>query len=51
MNLILALGGGILVGVIFSAVHIPLPAPPTLAGILATVGVFLGYQVYHLFSC
>lgn len=47
MELILALGGGIFVGIIFSAVHVPLPAPPTLAGVLGIVGVFLGYQAYR----
>jgi len=47
---ILALLGGLLVGVIFSAVKLPLPAPPTLPGILGAVGMFMGYQLFQLWK-
>ena len=45
--LVLALLAGFLVGVIFSAIKLPLPAPPELAGVLGIVGVYLGYKCWH----
>jgi len=47
---ILALIGGLIVGIVFSAVKLPLPAPPTLPGILGTVGMFIGYQLFQLWK-
>ena len=44
MNIVLAsLLVGALVGVIFSLIKLPIPAPPTLAGIAGIVGLWLGY--------
>ncbi len=44
MNEVLAsLGVGIVVGVVFSVIKLPIPAPPTLAGIAGIVGLWLGY--------
>lgn len=42
---LIALAGGIVVGFIFSLAKLPLPAPPTLPGILGAVGMFIGYQI------
>jgi XapX domain-containing protein len=39
---LLAIGAGFAVGVLFSLLRLPLPAPPTLTGILGAAGVFLG---------
>lgn len=40
---------GIICGAVFAAVKLPIPAPPTLAGIAGVVGVFAGYLlVRHL---
>lgn len=39
----LALGTGTLVGMLFAFLRLPVPAPPTLAGIAGIVGLFLGY--------
>lgn len=47
---ILALAGGLVVGVIFSVAKLPLPAPPTLPGILGAVGMFIGYQLLRLWK-
>jgi len=47
---ILALVGGLVVGVIFSAAKLPLPAPPTLPGLLGAVGMFIGYQLLSIFA-
>jgi XapX domain-containing protein len=47
---ILALAGGLIVGAIFGFVKLPLPAPPTLPGILGAVGMFIGYQLLRLWK-
>lgn len=47
-QLFLALLAGILVGIIFSALKLPLPAPPVMAGILGIVGIYLGGEAYKL---
>ncbi len=39
---LLALAAGLVVGLLFSWLRLPLPAPPTLTGILGAFGVFLG---------
>jgi len=39
----LALGTGALVGMLFAFLKLPVPAPPTLAGLAGIVGIFLGY--------
>jgi XapX domain-containing protein len=38
----LSLLAGVLVGVVFKFLKLPLPAPPVLAGVLGIVGVYLG---------
>lgn len=49
LEILLPLGVGILVGLIFSACRLPLPAPPVLAGVLGIVGIYLGGQLWpHL---
>jgi XapX domain-containing protein len=46
----LALSAGIAVGLLFSWLKLPLPAPPTLVGILGAAGVFLGSVIFHCFA-
>lgn len=46
-TVLLALLTGFIVGVIFSAVRLPLPAPPVFAGVMGIVGIFLGGQAYQ----
>lgn len=43
-QLVLALLTGLFAGALFSALHIPIPAPATLSGVLGIVGIFLGYK-------
>jgi XapX domain-containing protein len=38
-----ALVTGVVAGFAFAKMKLPIPAPPTLAGVLGIVGVFLGY--------
>lgn len=40
-----ALATGLVVGLAFTAVNLPIPAPPKLAGIMGIVGIYLGYQL------
>ena len=47
-TILAALGTGILVGVIFSALKLPLPAPQVWAGIMGIVGIFLGGELWRV---
>lgn len=41
----LALVTGMVMGAAFALLRLPIPAPPTLAGIAGVVGVFLGFLI------
>ncbi|NUY56705.1 XapX domain protein [Salinivibrio sp. MA351] len=41
-EVLLAVVAGFLVGVLFSAIKLPIPAPPVLSGVMGIVGVYLG---------
>lgn len=45
---LLSLLSGFSVGIIFSVVKLPLPAPPTSAGVAGVVGVFLGFVFFEM---
>ena len=47
MEIFLALLSGTVVGLIFSALKLPLPAPPVLSGVIGVLGVYLGGIVYE----
>jgi len=47
MNNLLALGTGLIVGIIFSLLKLPIPAPNALAGILGIIGIFIGYKLFQ----
>ena len=47
MQYALAILAGLIVGGVFSAIKLPLPAPPTLVGVLGIVGIYLGYRLYE----
>ncbi len=46
MQIGLALIAGLSVGVLFSWIKLPLPAPPTLTGIVGAAGVYLGSVLF-----
>lgn len=46
----LALAVGIVVGLIFSACKLPLPAPPMLAGVMGIAGIYLGSQLWQVLA-
>lgn len=44
---LLSLVTGSVVGIIFTALKLPLPAPPVLSGILGIVGIWFGSILYQ----
>ena len=50
MQYFLAVGAALAVGALFSWLRLPLPAPPTLTGILGAFGVFLGSVMFRLLT-
>lgn len=42
-EIFLSLSTGILVGVVFAFVKLPIPAPQALSGIAGIVGIYLGF--------
>lgn len=46
-EILLSLATGALVGVIFSLLKLPLPAPPVISGIAGIVGIYLGGVGYN----
>lgn len=45
-EIIIALFTGAIVGVVFSILKLPLPAPPVLSGIAGIFGIYLGGLAY-----
>ena len=46
-EVLLALGAGVAVGIIFSLLRLPLPAPPVLSAVMGVVGIYLGGELYQ----
>ncbi|PSW02603.1 XapX domain-containing protein [Photobacterium lipolyticum] len=46
-EVLLAILAGFIVGVLFSAIKLPIPAPPVLPGVMGIVGVYAGGAAYH----
>ncbi len=44
-EVILALLTGFIVGIIFAAFKLPIPAPPAFAGVAGIIGIYLGFKV------
>jgi len=45
---ILSLISGIICGALFSLVKLPIPAPPSIAGLLGIIGIVIGYYLVRL---
>jgi XapX domain-containing protein len=41
---------GFIVGLLFTRLKLPIPAPPNLAGVMGIVGILLGYLVATKFG-
>ena len=49
-EVIMATVTGVAVGALFAFLKLPVPAPPTLAGLMGIVGIFIGYILMtHIF--
>ncbi|MDA8234583.1 MAG: DUF1427 family protein [Clostridia bacterium] len=48
-EVIFSLATGLLVGVLFSVLKLPVPAPQTLAGVAGIFGLFIGYWLAQRF--
>ncbi|MRI34772.1 XapX domain protein [Endozoicomonas sp. OPT23] len=46
-EVLIAMVTGLMVGLLFSALKLPIPAPPVLPGVMGIVGVYLGSIAYH----
>ncbi|WP_035025823.1 XapX domain-containing protein [Enterovibrio calviensis] len=46
-EVLLAVVAGAVVGFFFSAIKLPLPAPPVISGIMGIVGIYLGGMAYQ----
>lgn len=44
--ILLSLLTGFIVGVLFTALKLPLPAPNMLAGVMGILGIYLGYLAW-----
>lgn len=47
---LLALLTGFLAGAAFALVGVPIPAPPTVAGVLGIVGIYFGFKTVEYFG-
>lgn len=47
---LLALCTGFLAGAAFAVVGVPIPAPPTITGVVGIVGIYLGFRVIEYFG-
>lgn len=45
-----SLGTGLIVGLIFTAFKLPLPAPPVFAGIMGIFGIWAGSQLWPILA-
>ncbi|WP_339060848.1 DUF1427 family protein [Tepidibacillus marianensis] len=48
-EILMSTGTGVIVGLVFAFLKLPIPAPPAIQGVMGIVGIFLGYQFYRLF--
>lgn len=46
-QILMALFAGLIVGLIFSFLKLPLPAPPVLPGIMGIAGVYMGGLLFQ----
>ena len=46
-QILLALLAGFIVGLLFSIIRLPVPAPPVLSGVMGIVGIYLGRIKYQ----
>lgn len=47
---VVALLTGFAAGAVFAVIGVPIPAPPTVTGILGIVGIYLGFRTVEYFG-
>ncbi|WP_181692415.1 XapX domain-containing protein [Natronomonas sp. LN261] len=47
---VMAFTTGFLAGAAFAAIGVPIPAPPTIAGVLGIVGIYAGFRIVEYFD-
>ncbi|WP_129113519.1 XapX domain-containing protein [Halegenticoccus tardaugens] len=47
---VIAFCTGVFTGALFKFLHIPVPAPPELAGVMGIVGIYVGFQIMEWFG-
>lgn len=47
-EILMSLLAGLIVGIVFAFLRLPIPAPPVLSGIMGIIGIFLGYKAFQL---
>jgi XapX domain-containing protein len=45
-----SLGTGLIVGVIFAFLKLPIPAPPAIPAVMGILGITLGYLLFSYFA-
>ncbi|GAB6099516.1 DUF1427 family protein [Halanaerocella petrolearia] len=41
---------GLIVGGLFSFLDLPIPAPPTLSGVMGIIGIYLGFMLVNMLN-
>ena len=41
---------GVVTGVVFGLLDVPIPAPPNLAGVMGILGILVGYRLIEYFD-
>lgn len=49
-EVLLAMAAGFIVGLLFSFLKLPIPAPPVLSGVMGIVGVYLGAGILWILT-
>lgn len=49
-EIIFALLTGLVVGIVFALLKLPIPAPPAAAGVVGIVGIYLGFKIVSWIS-
>nr|WP_096186933.1 DUF1427 family protein [Evansella halocellulosilytica] len=48
-EILLALIAGLIVGIVFTWIKLPIPSPPALPGIIGILGIYLGHKLVNFF--
>ncbi|MCR6098251.1 DUF1427 family protein [Salipaludibacillus agaradhaerens] len=49
-EIVLALIAGLIVGIVFTWIKLPIPSPPALPGVIGILGIYLGHKIMNYVS-